>query len=325
MTGHTPSQLACGAVLALLLAPAPGCCNCDSGQIRLAHADLREHRVVFRRDHSPTLWLVDSGSPRELPALRLGYTDPFLITNDGRWVVASPVPYTSRVRLWGDPLILLDAVTATRFDIRMPFHILDEASIDYYRRHVGLATEQGGQPIAIATDPVRAHSLGDDGICLGPVSGEYFRWSPSPLPPRWTRGRAPGHMFDIDPSGTLLLEDHAQPSRVNCKFLVELPYDGRAPRRTVWVCPNGTVVEIARQNDVPARILCGIVGIPAMVIPMQAGAILSMWRSALETLQIDSEAVSAAEARLSEAVGLRQAEKRNEVRSTAQPTTDRSR
>jgi hypothetical protein len=173
---------------------------------------------------------------------------------------------------------------------------------------------------------------------IGPIWRSYWKCYVGPRSSKWEQV-LPEDIPHVtsDTSNSRSLKDCSQSASLGTPHapLVQLPCDGKIARRTLWVRPDGSTLEVTRQNDVPVMIILAIpatigltamapvydlIGIVACGYPVgTAGCCMlsgMMWYGAFEGLRVDAVRTTQAQIELQELIGRRKSKP-----VSSQPTT----
>lgn len=258
--------------------------GCSSGRVGRALLSQDGNILAFRDAH----WLHEAiylAGKRGIQ--KIGNADFFLLSADGRrlLLINRGSSYGGGLILRADDfLTLVEVAGDKRYATRLPFDIprsssnpgLPQSSDSQIVKKV---TENdyeenrlAGLQVFFDQEPVRSgdlHSVGHTFsrsiLMIGSIGGEYWRWNiggdweqiPCPAPKTYPLGT---------PSSAL------QEQR---RYLVQLAPTGLIARRTIWVRPDGSELELVRQNDAPLRACLVTVLAPFLLNPFGAAQILS--------------------------------------------------
>jgi hypothetical protein len=224
--------------------------GCQSGHVWGVQSST-DGKVIAFQDGG--LYVADSKGVRFLKD-----THDYVLSPDGHWLVTT----VKTGSFWdygqwfedGSLLLLFDLRTDKVYSTRVP--IIEGSS----EPRVPLTTPQpASQPsTSPASDesPVRAESIicfgPDPQLTYGPRAGYYWTWEPEDKSGVvWTKIPADFPTAAIPPGGITVAFDISAHVIKDPTFIVTLPCDGWNAPRSVWVRPDGSVVELSRMNHIP--------------------------------------------------------------------------
>jgi hypothetical protein len=253
--------------------PLVGSCACINGCTngRIGGISPPDESCVVYHLHG-ALRVTDLKGTRKLGSVDdYGYYQE-LFSRDGRWLLISGGDYQDGGwRRAGDRLTLYETRTAERFDSELPFNIVPGSipwdtpagtGIDYFRKTHDLAQEYRGNPAIMARSPVPVYIDEWSRVWFGPIDDCFDVWSPRAAGRTWDDW--PADQASPPPDGKFdrgLMDTRQE--RFSSEFVIVIPFDGWNARRTVWVRPDGEVVELGRQNDgplLPGQLFVGFLG-----------------------------------------------------------------
>lgn len=219
-----------------LCVAAAGASGCQSG--RIGEIQIRQDGWVlaFRDSKYETVYVADDRGVR-----RLSEGDYVLSADGTRLALFKRISGDDEwPGYWsGDKLELWHLTTGKCQRLRLPVDIPRDALVRPADRPVSV-DEADHEPSPLFPEGVGVFFEGQSAITLGPLGGEYWHWSESV---GWKTCVRPS----TEKSLIVSPERRGQEQR---PFLIELGPDRWNARRTVWVRPDGTCVELLRQNDV---------------------------------------------------------------------------
>lgn len=246
--GRNRAKLGC----VTLCVAAAGVCGCQSG--RIGEIQIRQDGWVlaFRDSKYGTVYVANDRGVR-----RVGEGDYVLSTDGTRFALFKR---TSGDVEWpgywsGDELVLYHVPTGKCQRLLLPVDIPRVALIWAINRPVSVRAADR-EPSPLFPEGVGVFFEGESGVTLGPLEGEYWRWSETA---GWETAARP----EAEKCLIVSPEGRGQEQR---PFLVQLGPDGWNARRTVWIRPDGTSVELLRQNDVLPSVLGLAVVFPGYVL-----------------------------------------------------------
>lgn len=280
----------------LLLVPAALAGGCMSGRADLAAISQDGRVLVFKDCHG--LYVVDGNRTR-----RLGFTlGQLYLSEDGDRLV------------WFDGLseqhcsmVLYHPHEDRRDEVQLPGNersrypdaVMFGSSGRLMLKFVVYPNPPPGSSVVPPTPPDLSAGVHEP----PPAKPEtrFYCWSAKT---RWTRGDQPMKGF-MPPAHTdgyygfmgIAPKRLDEPNDAREFPLVEFGADGWNARRTVWVRPNGSVLEISRQNDILGKALVNIAAFPLLFWDYwYLGALVNSPQEACSDLKVTDN--SAAQAKL---------------------------
>lgn len=233
-----------GTVILLGLLVSTGCAQ--SGQIGFVCSSADGWILAFQDVVYHTIWVADRDTVRPVAK---GIGDGLALSPDGRYVfVITHSDPERNFSGFGDQFELLDLTTGDRWGGIGPW------PTDVGRWHARLLFEPDGSFI-LWIDPEAYSKVTEDGPATLPVD---LGWR-----------YAVGEGFEIIeqlPSGGRPLGWSTNGFDSQRAAIVPIGYDGWNAARQIWVRPDGSTMEIARQNDLPFMVPRAIVLAPLAVV-----------------------------------------------------------
>lgn len=241
--------------------------GCQSGHVASPQTSDDGRVLVFQDGCYGTVYVADSAGVRLSRA-----TGSYCLDPKGRWLLLTDG--TNDSYFSGKTLTLVRLRDLRRHNTILPTEVIR-----------GLLKVKDGWTKVPGSEPAHEKQAEPGGLIsffffdnaeliIGPFPGEhgYWRWRPG------TQEHEKWSFLDEDAASRLLSPNHVPfaPPLCECSkaplgFLVEIPSDGSAAFRTIWIRPDGSPQELARKNDAP---LCVLGASVATVLAPITGPIL---------------------------------------------------
>jgi hypothetical protein len=230
--------------------------GCQSGRVGQAQFSDDGSVLAFRDAERDTVYVADGR------CVQGAGTGDFLLSADGHLLLIirrRPGTESSPGYRAADHLRLRETATARWHDTSLPFDI-PTGLIPRYEvlRCAETKREAEPNPFRFLQETTEVFFGAGPTVTFGPIEDEYWCWSPQSGWHLTARPDAPG------------LDIAAQVRRgvKQRRWLVQLGPDGWNARRTVWVRPDGSTLELLRQNTVLARLCPLVLCSPVALIPI---------------------------------------------------------
>lgn len=250
--------------------------GCRDGHIKIGRTPPDESAVFYSTSDRGPLQVTDSRGTRTLTSFGDYEQECISLSRDGRWALL--VIWDARKGAnWpraGDRLLLVETRTCERYRARLPFNlapVAHEPGLAAFKRQERIPDEHDGLVVPTGVAPLPAFIESLPRVWFGPINDSYFVWSPNNVGAMWeTRPAAAGAPPEESRADRgLMYQEH--PREPVSPYIVVIPFDGWNARRTVWVRPDCTVVELTRQNDGPLKPGQLFVGFLGSMVPSNLG------------------------------------------------------
>lgn len=225
--------------------------GCQSGRVGYAQFGRDGSLVAFQDDRYRLVYVANEAGVRCIGS------GEFALSYDGRYVLLLKPPLGD----WSEPeyekgnrVQLYDVQSRRRWHSKLPIGIPADA---VFGGDVEPSDDEGRE-----AGPVRVFFDEGPTVTIGPVDGAYWAWRP---PASWKQAERP------------LTSPRPLPFPFRGRFgrrsrsLVQLGSDGWNARRTVWVQPDGSTLELLRQDDAPLWVGGLLLASPAAIVPPCCG------------------------------------------------------
>ncbi len=285
--------------------------GCQSGAVTGIQFSDDGNVVAFHDEMYQDVYVADERGVR-----RLQQRGEYVLSPDGRWllVMANSAYLFGLAHQTGDTLTLLEMASGRCHTTRLPVNIPRNLVVAPEHRHP-CAVDKVQELDALREAQQVAIWFGDEAaVTIGPIWDEYWCWHPGrSFDEEWSRVSAADWVGNQTPASHSCLLNRGD---AGYRWMALFPGDGWIAARTVWIRPDGSVLELSRKNDALLLFLYAVYGpvaegiefagaaaMPAIAKPAAAVflaflAAPSAWQYAFSSLSIDRRGCEIARDRL---------------------------